>query len=161
MELFDIWQPDFSIYVAGYLIWFIAKIFLYVVPLSNIILLSHSGNFSHRIVLFLYLIPIIEIIAYFYIITSVLPRIFDKHKDESISDRCLEYGLAAGIVNIVLLSRTADYFDNYFTFYNYSSGLITTAMDSSLLAIWLILAVSHVKLLHDVKLDYIRRRLEE
>ena len=52
-------------------------------------------------------------------------------------------------------------FESYLTFYNYRDGLVTSIMNGSLLSVWLVLAITHLKLLHDVKITYIRGRISE
>lgn len=147
----------YLIYVA----WFFAKLFLYVIPLTNIILLSPENKRSNLVALCFYLVPVVEIIAYFYLVTVSLPRIFQNYENKHQSSRCLEYGLAAGIVNIVILTRLTDSFESYLTFYNYRDGLVTSIMNGSLLSVWLVLAISHLKLLHDVKITYIRAKISK
>lgn len=150
-----------SSFYLVYIAWFFVKLFLYVIPLANIMLLSSENKRSNLFVLALYMVPVVEIVAYFYIITISLPRIFANYENKHLSNRCLEYGLAAGIVNIVILTRLTDSFESYLTFYNYRDGLVTSIMNASLLSVWLVLAISHLKLLHDVKITYIRARISE
>jgi hypothetical protein len=105
-----------SSFYLVYVAWFFVKLFLYVIPLANIMLLSSENKRLNLFVLCLYMVPVVEIVAYFYIVTISLPRIFQDYENKHLSSRCLEYGLAAGIVNIVILTRLTDSFESYLTF---------------------------------------------
>lgn len=138
-----------------YFAWSLLKIFLYAIPVLSLVNMGSASPRSDRIAVFLLLVPIVEIIAYFYIIANVIPRISRKYQDTFLSSRCVGHGVAAGILNVFIVSRLIDLIANEAVLYTFGYNPYIILLNSSLITAGLMMTVSHLKLLHELKIGMI------
>lgn len=138
-----------------YFIWLILKIFLDAIPVLSLINMGSASPRSDKAAVFFLLVPIIEIIAYFYIIANVIPRISRKYQDTFLSSRCIGHGVAAGILNVLIVTRLIDLIVNEAVLYTFGYNPYIIALNSALITAGLIMTISHLKLLHELKIGII------
>lgn len=135
--------------------WAFLKIFLYAIPLVSLINLKSDNKFADKFAVFALIVPIVEIIAYFYIITIVIPRMSKRYEDTFLSARCVSSGMAAGILNIFIVTRIIDMIVNYAVMYSFGYNPYIIVLNCALITAGFLLTILHLKALHELKLGLI------
>ena len=140
--------------------WSFLKIFLYAIPVLSLINMRSRSPRSDKIDVFLLLVPVIEIIAYFYIISNVIPHLSREYKDTFLSNRCIGHGVAAGVLNVFIVTRLMDLIVNYSVLYTFGYNPYIIILNTSIITAGLIMTVSHLKLLHELKIGLILHEIK-
>ena len=89
-----------------YIIWAVCKFLFYILPMVDLIKIkNYHGKGMDIAITYMILIPIFEFVAYYYVVTRIIEKIVDREKGRRLSGilSCQIYGIAAGILNTILM----------------------------------------------------------
>jgi predicted transglutaminase-like cysteine proteinase len=150
------WMNNFFKIIGWiFILWTILKIVFYVLPVYGLIKIRKkqinilTGEKVHLkkylskiIILLMFIFPVIDVFAYFYIVTNIVGRI--KVRNIYLIIRCQLYGIAAGVMALF-------WSEELFNFTLMSGGYIMTGQigfhlynSSVVFATWFLLSINHV-----------------
>jgi hypothetical protein len=89
-----------------YITWAVCKFLFYILPMVDLIKIkNYHGKGMDIAITYMILIPIFEFVAYYYVVTRIIEKIVDREKGRRLSGilSCQIYGIAAGILNTILM----------------------------------------------------------
>lgn len=89
-----------------YILWGVCKFLFYILPMVDLIRIkNYDGKGMDIAIAYMLLIPVFEFVAYYYVVTRIIEKIVDQEKGRRLSGilSCQIYGIAAGILNTILV----------------------------------------------------------
>jgi uncharacterized membrane protein len=131
-----------------YILWSAAKFFFYVLPITDLIRIkNYAGRRADIAITYVTLIPVLEFVAYYYVVTRIVEKVLDNERGRRISGilTCQVYGIAAGILNTILVILFANM--------SYSNGFQHSAQD-----LWAAMAMNFIIFSSWLFLSYLHLR---
>ena len=89
-----------------YLLWTLCKFLFYIMPIVDLIKIKRYENYRLDVAIcYSLIVPIFEFVAYYYVVTRIIEKILERERGRRLSGilSCQIYGIAAGILNTILL----------------------------------------------------------
>jgi hypothetical protein len=99
-------MPFHQMLVYFYVVWTLCKFLFYIMPMVDLIKIKKYANYRVDVMMcYSLIIPIFEFVAYYYVVTRIIEKILDRERGRRLSGilSCQIYGIAAGILNTLLL----------------------------------------------------------
>jgi uncharacterized membrane protein len=131
-----------------YILWSVAKFIFYVLPITDLIRIkNYAGRRADIAITYVTLIPVLEFVAYYYVVTRIVEKILENERGRRMSGilACQIYGIAAGILNTVLVILFANM--------SHSNGFQHSAQD-----LWAVMAMNFIIFSSWLFLSYLHLR---
>lgn len=95
-----------DIVIYFYILWTACKLLFYILPITDLIKIkNYDGKATDIAITYMIIIPVIEFVAYYYVVTRIIEKILHQERGRRASGilSCQIYGIAAGILNTILV----------------------------------------------------------
>lgn len=144
--------------------WTLGKILFYIFPILDLLSVYYSeqnadqGHMhwrerSRRITIWLLVLPLVDVVVYFYIVLSILGDL--RGIKETLKLRSQMYGIGAGILNVILMSELYDSISFSSGFFGAESMGIQLIYAVAIFACWAVLAYYHLLTLFMIRHELI------
>ena len=131
-----------------YGLWTLSKLLFYVLPIADLIRIkSYAGHRSDIAITYVILIPVLEFVAYYYVVTRIIEKIMERERGlrQSSILACQIYGIAAGILNTILCVLFANLGHSAGVSHHGNDMLAVLAMNFIIFSSWLFLSYLHLR----------------
>ena len=131
-----------------YILWSAAKFIFYILPITDLIRIkNYAGKGGDIAITYVTLIPVLEFVAYYYVVTRIIEKILENERGRRMSGilACQIYGIAAGILNTILVILFANL--SHSNGFQHSAQELwgVLAMNFIIFSSWLFLSYLHLR----------------
>jgi uncharacterized membrane protein len=95
-----------DIVIYFYILWTLCKFLFYILPIVDLIKIkNYDGKRTDIAISYMIVITVFEFVAYYYVVTRIIEKILADERGRRASGilSCQIYGIAAGILNTILV----------------------------------------------------------